>query len=126
MLIHVTQRHIDAGCVKHGNNCPIALAIIEQSKLVSIYVGKTRIFSSEPLTLTTDAIADLPSQAIDFIALFDKGRPAAPFSFELEGVQPRETQRSLAAPDLLHDLNSMRADASRPTGSEEVFEDAAA
>lgn len=123
MLIHVTQRHIDAGCRMSVGNCPIALAIIEQTTLDDVCITGLRVLIGD---LSSTEWIELPHACLLFVHKFDGGFSVAPFSFELKGVQPRETRRSLAAPDLLHDLNSMRADASRPVGSEEVFEDAAA
>jgi len=77
MRITVTQEHIDTGWRGRAYQCPVALAIHEETG-ISFSVGciTAAIYSRRESKIT------LPQSAQDFIRDFDCQFPVGPFSFE--------------------------------------------
>jgi hypothetical protein len=83
MTIHVTQDHIDRGIRKSPFDCPITLAVNEQTGLrVSTTHAWFRVIDKEGNTIK---YIDFNIKSIaDFISKFDWELPVEPFSFEIE------------------------------------------
>lgn len=76
MIISVEQKHIKKGKRMSCGNCPIALAIKEQTYLESLSVGAEDVRSvwrSIPLSRSAQR----------FVQAFDKRKPVKPFKFKL-------------------------------------------
>ena len=78
LKIQVKQKHIKAGRINDGGNCPIALACRDAaivcpnvSTMWISYRGSDYYRRSTPL----------PQKAIEFVDNFDNGKPVKPFSF---------------------------------------------
>lgn len=92
MLIHVTQKHIEAGRLSQDFplwQCPINRAIFDAIGLMpSTGYGWTNIpipylIEDSHLNTTEHISLRLPAEASTFIRDFDCGAPVDPFSFEL-------------------------------------------
>lgn len=77
MKIKVEQRHINEGKISRCQECPVALAIQEQTGVkVSVYPMTGVFFGS-------GVIIPLPPIAQHFIGCFDYGVDVRPFEFDL-------------------------------------------
>lgn len=79
MKITVTESHIQKGARYNGGSCPIALAIMEKMKLNPAHIAVAPTF----VVFYRGGIHRLPTKALEFIDIFDRGAEAKPFSFNL-------------------------------------------
>ena len=84
MQIVVTAENIAQGWRRKESRCPIALAIKRDLGSVDVLVHECDARISCAQTKYYWQTFDLPQECVDFIALFDAGKPVAPFTFDLE------------------------------------------
>lgn len=84
MTINVTKEHIEKGLRGSAARCPVALAVRETTKNITIIIGVEIICLVNHSIQHTEVI-ELPESVIRFIDKFDRGiEGLEPFSFELE------------------------------------------
>lgn len=83
LTVNVTRKHIDEGVIGQHALCPVALALMEQHPpkdgdwfVLGPYVDRNDGAGHKRLALPTAARA--------FTYNFDRLRPVAPFTFEIE------------------------------------------
>lgn len=76
MKITVTEEHLHKGVRYSRYKCPIGLAC--KASRLNVLVGATYLFDE-----TTNQVADLPDNAVDLIAKFDRGKGGTPITFEV-------------------------------------------
>lgn len=81
--IRVTADHIRRGKMGDIFGCPIALALCEQGGYEpgDLHVGGSQAIAPAG---DQDVTADLPSEAVEFVYMFDGGDEVEPFEFEVE------------------------------------------
>jgi hypothetical protein len=90
MKINVTQTYIDRGTPEVGDECPIALAVKDQTGYTNVNVH-SEINHAIVITHWSDGESEefvrmLPTAAREFIEKFDHRQPVEPFEFEIEDV----------------------------------------
>lgn len=87
MLIHVTQKHVDAGKANDCWRCPVALALsdvlMEPWKPIVSGWGVTFV---DTVLVVSREVKEFPLELHCFIDNFDDGIPVEPFSFEIHGM----------------------------------------
>jgi hypothetical protein len=79
--IKVTQEHINKGRRRACRQCPVALAIVEQTEFPNPWVGDTHV---DLVTSPESPSYKLPAEVQRFIDNFDNGKPVKPFAFNLK------------------------------------------
>jgi len=80
MKVRITQDDIDNGEQKDVNECPIALAL-KRRNYKNVQVANTVLLIENNEEEMTGC--SLPENAIEFIKLFDKGKPVKPLTIEI-------------------------------------------
>ncbi len=85
MLIQVTQEHIDEGCAKICEKCPIALAVRKLlNQTFDLQVLEVGITILDAATGFSVYWLTFPMKVSYFISRFDGQLPVEPFKFNLE------------------------------------------
>lgn len=79
MKITVTQEHINRGIRSSIWQCPIALAIKEQTKGRVLVAGSTSLVTKNGV----ETVYNLPETAARFIINFDNGDKVVPMEFDI-------------------------------------------
>lgn len=81
-IIPIKQEHIDAGCRDSSSNCPIAIAIVEETKTQFVFVNEQAVcyWRSEDDKLQFRCSTRLAA----LITTYDNGNPMTPFILVLD------------------------------------------
>lgn len=82
VTVELKQEHIDRGVRKSTYSCPIAIALIEQIRLKSVFVnGPTNELILDGHFARLNFL--LSDNAQSFLTRFDRGLPVDPISFSI-------------------------------------------
>lgn len=96
--ISLYQRHIDSGCQRSSENCPVARAVIDSLKIVGSFSGRkskeldydwsVSITQSHAVITRSDFTkyycAKIPAQVVKNIKSFDDNGIMVPMEFDLD------------------------------------------
>lgn len=83
MKVQVKQEHIDRGCRRQGDACPVFLAMVDAGIPVTHVTTWSWTTSPAAGAASSFELRELPHEAIAFVLLFDDKKPVHPFEFEV-------------------------------------------
>ena len=88
MKIKVTQEHIDQGVPGSPSECPVSLAITEQTSLVNCVIHTSIAFYKPPYNINLLGTFPAGREINEFIAKFDAGKYVTPCELEWAVPEP--------------------------------------